>query len=97
MKLSNILHSSTDGFITFWCPGCACAHGVSVQPTVSNGWTWNGDVEKPTFSPSVLALGEKRCHSFIQDGKFQFLGDCEHNLKGQTVAIPAWPFEEDNV
>jgi hypothetical protein len=31
------------------------------------------------------------CHSFVTDGKWQFLGDCEHELKGQTVEIPEWP------
>lgn len=27
------------------------------------------------------------CHSFIRDGKIQFLGDCTHHLKGQTVLL----------
>lgn len=34
-----------------------------------------------------------RCHSFITDGRIQFLGDCTHALAGQTVDIPQW--EED--
>lgn len=29
-----------------------------------------------------------RCHSFIKDGKIQFLQDCTHELKGQTVDLP---------
>ena len=29
-----------------------------------------------------------RCHSFIREGKIQFLSDCSHELKGQTVIIP---------
>jgi hypothetical protein len=29
----------------------------------------------------------KRCHSFVNDGSVQFLGDCEHELAGQTVAM----------
>lgn len=28
------------------------------------------------------------CHSFIKDGMIQFLGDCTHELKNQTVEIP---------
>ena len=27
------------------------------------------------------------CHSFITDGKIQFLGDCTHELKNQTVDL----------
>ncbi len=31
-----------------------------------------------------------RCHSFVTDGKIHFLSDCSHDMKGQTVPIPAW-------
>lgn len=40
----------------FWCPGCECCHGI--WTTQRNGmgatWSFNGDLEKPTFSPSLL-------------------------------------------
>lgn len=28
------------------------------------------------------------CHSFIKEGKIQFLGDCTHSLKNMTVDLP---------
>lgn len=28
------------------------------------------------------------CHSFIREGMIQYLDDCTHELKGQTVALP---------
>ena len=28
------------------------------------------------------------CHSFITDGRIQFLNDCTHSLAGQTVELP---------
>lgn len=28
------------------------------------------------------------CHSFVTDGRIEFLGDCTHDLKGQTVDLP---------
>lgn len=31
------------------------------------------------------------CHSFVTDGKIQFLCDCTHALAGQTVPLPEWP------
>lgn len=31
------------------------------------------------------------CHSFVTDGRIQFLTDCTHALAGQTVPIPEWP------
>ena len=33
------------------------------------------------------------CHSFVTDGRIQFLSDCTHSLAGQTV--PLLPFEGD--
>lgn len=27
------------------------------------------------------------CHLFVTDGKIQFLGDCSHELRGQTIAM----------
>jgi hypothetical protein len=33
---------------------------------------------------------EAVCHSFVKDGKIQFLDDCYHELAGQTVELPDW-------
>lgn len=54
----------------------------------TGNWTWNGDTEKPTLRPSVLTTGHDfRCHSWINDGQAQFLDDCSHPMRGQTVAL----------
>ena len=34
------------------------------------------------------------CHSFITDGKIQFLSDCTHHLRGQTVELPDDPLTQ---
>ncbi|SDI15562.1 DUF6527 family protein [Pseudomonas panipatensis] len=56
---------------------------------------WNGDVDRPTFAPSVLVTYpwgpeqmQVRCHSFVRDGRIEFLSDCTHALAGQTVNLP---------
>jgi hypothetical protein len=80
--------------VVFFCPGCKCEHGVWTSKAASNGarWTWNEDMVKPTFSPSLLITFETTpkqvCHSFVRDGHIQFLGDSTHALAGQTVALP---------
>ena len=86
----------------FYCPACKECHWVSVGPRSmwSIVWSFNKDCEKPTINPSLLVThrmpdGERRCHSFIREGKIQYLGDCTHELKGQTVEIPDFP--EDRV
>lgn len=61
-------------------------------------WGFNGSLTSPTFSPSLLVrwsfhqqehgFDENHvCHSFINDGRIQFLGDCTHKLAGQTVDL----------
>ena len=62
-------------------------------------WGFNGNVDAPTFTPSVLVRyswsdGPRVCHSFVTDGRIQFLGDCTHNLAGQTVDLPDWEDEQ---
>lgn len=40
----------------FWCPGCQCGHAVWVERPNGLGarWTFNGDMVRPTFQPSLL-------------------------------------------
>lgn len=49
-------HHATHADFVFWCPGCKCAHGVwtTKQNGVGATWSFNGDLERPTFSPSLL-------------------------------------------
>lgn len=32
------------------------------------------------------------CHSWVRDGQIEFLRDSTHELAGQTVPIPEWPY-----
>lgn len=48
--LGSKLRTITGGLM-FWCPGCDTAHGIKTDP---GGWKWNGNIERPTFTPSVL-------------------------------------------
>jgi len=80
----------------FYCPGCEMVHAINTHPTIQ--WTYNNNPEKPTFSPSILVTldyPEEKfiCHSFVTDGNIQFLSDCTHKLKSQTVPLPQWPYE----
>lgn len=83
------------GSVYFHCPGCDSTHIVQTGSDQSPRWGYNGNPASPTFTPSILVSwfqGEERlkkvCHSFVTDGKIQFLGDCTHKLAGQTVDLP---------
>lgn len=94
-------------YVVFHCPGCDTLHNpcVSAGTLYGNGpvWGYNGSLDMPTFTPSLLYwlepradaddeerryIATRRCHSFVTDGRIQFLGDCGHKLAGQTVDLP---------
>lgn len=105
------------GDVAFYCPGCKEYHYIQVRAGNEHpSWTFNGDYEKPTFSPSILVRsghyvpGAKSddcwcnfkerfpdegeppfkcgiCHSFIREGKIQYLSDCTHDYAGQTIEL----------
>ncbi|KAA5609698.1 ammonia monooxygenase [Rhodovastum atsumiense] len=50
------LSSQHGRMLGFWCPGCQETHAVTVDGPNANGarWSWDGNADAPTFSPSVL-------------------------------------------
>lgn len=122
MAARGVLRTLSGGLVGFWCPGCKEMHQVRVEGSGRPTWGFNGNFDRPTFTPSVLVRtghyvpGHENgpcwctwnkehpedaddgfkcsiCHSFVTDGQIQFLGDCTHELAGQTV--PLKPFDED--
>lgn len=87
--MPKIATSNKPGHYLLLCPGCDGYHAYDER------WIFNGSVDKPTFTPSYLAKGpygeeqkERVCHSFVTDGKIQYLEDCTHSLAGQTIDVP---------
>ena len=90
-----------------FCPACKCGHFFTApefRHGLGPGWSFNGDHERPTFSPSMLVrcntpdmpghnpeVAASVCHSFVTDGRIQFLNDCTHDLRGKTVDLPDFP------
>ena len=90
----------------FWCPGCKTSHGMGVGEGPGPRWGFNFNPDAPTFTPSIMVTypavpdaeegfeewrTARICHSFVTDGPIQFLGDCTHELAGQTVDLPDFP------
>lgn len=89
------LMDNTKGVFEFFCPGCKIRHSVwtTDESYPHPVWKFNNNNEKPTIHPSLMVTynyGSEHfiCHSFITFGKIQFLSDCTHELKGQTVELP---------
>ena len=75
-----------DSWVWF-CPGCGFNHSFWMD----GRWTFDGNIESPTFSPSLLLKKEDgwahQCHTFVRGGVIEFLGDCSHELVGTSVAM----------
>ena len=86
-----------DGVITgyyIWCVACKHAHVYEVP-----GWSFNGNLEKPSFTPSLLEFYTKpgtnqriiTCHFFVTDGIIKYCGDCPHELNCQNLPLEQIP------
>jgi hypothetical protein len=75
------------------CPGCNSSHYVATSGNPS--WTFSGDDEKPSFSPSIKVSwgngeGSRVCHYFIREGNIEYCPDSTHELAGKTVPLPEY-------
>lgn len=100
--------------LMFVCPGCQTpqmlsdgstytptgVHVLAVNSTTKQPqWTWDGNLEAPTLSPSILSrtapfvdgAPQGVCHSYLKAGVFEFLSDCTHEFAGQHVPMPDLP------
>lgn len=93
--------------IFLWCPGCEYTSengqkvgGLHLLPIGGNTkkrptWEWNGDLVRVTLNPSILTKINRQkpfvCHSFLRDGRWQFLGDCTHSLANKVIPMSPLP------
>jgi hypothetical protein len=92
--------------LAFICPACKENEGTGLHILSVNSeekkpsWNWDGFIETPTLEPSILTRGADGfvCHSYLRDGKFEFLSDCTHsmvNMKNVELPdLPDWFIEE---
>ena len=80
------------GGISYWfyCPGCKLAHRFVTKGNGLN-WTFNGDMELPSFTPSLFMQHGKICHLYLTDGDLIFCTDSQHDLAGKTIGLPELP------
>ncbi len=105
--------------LSFFCEGCNEEHSVWVngyKHPNSTAWGWNGSMDTPTFTPSILiksghyatyfkegdscwcTYNTKHaddpssfvcvvCHTYITNGKIEYLPDSTHHLSGQIINL----------
>lgn len=97
-QLSPVLRKVEGGF-GHWCPGCEQMHVICVDdaPSFGERWTFDGNVDKPTFNPSVrirLIEGNEVvscCHYYLESGLLKYCGDTTHGLSERTIPLPDLP------
>lgn len=86
-----------------WCPGCECAHVFYVGRSKRPCWTFDGNLEAPSFTPSMRSFipadeedktpEQTLCHYVLTAGIINFLPDSsDHALRGP---VPLPPFPDD--
>jgi len=81
MGARGILRTAEGGRLLFWCPGCDEAHQIRVREDGQNtggAWGFNGNYDRPTFSPSVKVSGKRR----ITDEEYDRI------IAGEKLDIP---------
>jgi hypothetical protein len=73
-KLSTVLRNVEGGF-GHWCPGCGEMH------VVPNRWAFDGNIEHPTFNPSVKITGVQT----VVDEHGEWTGEWKRDADGKLL------------
>lgn len=99
------LRRTTNGW-AHWCSACEEMHVYQVGVKDRPNWTFDGNLDAPSFSPSMLIRWGRKvpgyenhpdmdaggvCHYFLTAGRIAFCGDSTHSLAGKTIDLPDLP------
>lgn len=77
---------------SFYCKGCREPHVYWTSGKLV--WSFNGNLERPTFTPSLLNTWTNHeegirlvCHLFLTDGIVSYCGDCTHEMSGMSYQL----------
>lgn len=80
------IHKANNSTVFFWCPGCDEAHQVIIEG--DKAWGFNGDLEKPTFTPSYLTWNDpnpKADPKYDPKGKYRNGFRCHSFVKDGNI------------
>ena len=87
MKLG-VLRKLEGGRVAFRCPGCNELHTIRVEGDGRPLWGFNGDYDRPTFTPSVLVTGSQ-C---VIDEKGEWTGEWVLGPDGKPLPLVCHSF-----
>lgn len=74
-QISQKFRNVQDGGHGHWCPGCGGLH------VIPGTWTFNGDLNSPTFTPSVRITGKKT----IKNERGEWTGEWVRDANGNPI------------
>ncbi|MDP2377807.1 DUF6527 family protein [Reyranella sp.] len=83
-QVSAVLRRMTNGY-SHWCPGCGEMHAIyTSKPNIYNEspvWSFNGDLERPTFNPSIRIGGKQT----VRDAEGRWTGEWVRDAAGNAL------------
>lgn len=85
-----------------WCPACDEPHIFSLDGPKGRNWTFDGNMEKPTFEPSMRiscdwdpeakAWRATQCHYYLRNGMLEFCRDHpKAEFRNRSFPLPDFP------
>lgn len=94
------MKDGSGAYYMHWCPGCKHAHTYPVGSRSAPNWNFDGNIEAPSFTPSMLIFRpahndgefnhpqESICHYYLTAGVINYQNDCRHELAGKQGVDP---------
>ena len=89
MAARGVLRTIEGGLVGFMCPGCKEMHQLRVEGEGS--WGFNGDYDRPTFTPSVLV----RFKQIERDERGEWTGEWVRDATGNPLDSVCHSFVTD--
>jgi hypothetical protein len=88
--LSPILRNGADNALIWWCPGCDGPHKIHTGEGAGPRWGYNGNAEKPTFTPSVLVTWTEPANRHNHEAMQRDLAEAQRRREAgeQNVRVP---------
>ena len=91
MGARGVLRTAEGGRLLFHCPGCNEVHAVTIGDGPGPRWGFNGDYDRPTFTPSILVRGNK----VVKDDDGIWTGDWQRDAAGNLIPEVCHSFVRD--
>lgn len=90
MGARGVLRTIEGGRVAFRCPACMEMHQIRVDGDGPR-WGFNGDYERPTFTPSILVRG----HKVVLDEAGEWTGEWVRDAEGKLIPTVCHTFVTD--